>query len=110
MSKEGLHYPLYVERPSKQIDITKDQFYKLSYMGLACLWCSYGLAFHYLENGDIKLFTHNISLVDKCMNNHRFKGIIWYENASTEMYICYILKESKLFNTIIKYFSDYLMK
>lgn len=105
----ALDYPIWLTSP-KEIDITKDEFYKLSGFGISSLWCSFKVLFHYTDNGDIKLYTHNLGLVRLCIDNYRFKGINWRENESVEMYNCIIPKEYKLTQTIEKYYKNLIMK
>lgn len=105
---QGLGYPIWIKKPDK-IDITKDQFYQLSYTGVASLFCSWGFVFHYDDNDNLIMYTHRLSFVERCLRNIRFKDIKWFENERAEMYFCTIPKDSRVFNIIVKNFKDLVM-
>ena len=79
----GLSYPLYVT-PPKEIDITIEEFNKLSYFGVASFWIANMLAVH--EVGDDEK-TLKVYLSDRLFwtirNNKKYDGIEmgYYRNA-----------------------------
>jgi len=87
---EGIHYPLYIERPSK-IDLTKDQFNHLSYYGIATLMCVWTFVIvdeitHY------KLYI-NYNKGYTLFDNHRFQDLDKYELENIECLLAKIPKE-----------------
>lgn len=107
---KGYNFPILINS-SKEPPITKEQFNKLSYFGLASFWCSYKLIF--CDNDEsIRLYTrdNNCFFVDTCIKNYRFKGIQRFEISSAEMIYCDINKDTELYKDIKKYFSHLILK
>jgi hypothetical protein len=109
-NKPGLNYPIWVGDAPKPVDITAEDFYKLSWMGLASLWCSYKVLFHKTTDGSMKMYTSKYNICDTCYNSKRFEGIDWFHNEAAEMYLCTIPAGHKLITTIEKKFKHLIME
>lgn len=96
--------------PPKEIFITKEQFENFTYNDIACFWCNWRIAFTFLENKDIKMYTHNECFVNYCMKNYRFKNIKWYVNESSETFNCVIPKDNNMYKFIINKLNHLIMK
>lgn len=107
-SKEGIHYPLYIQRPA-EVNITVDQFNNLSYIGIASLLISWRYVLEPLDQGDYILYTNHSNGWDM-WTYPRFKDLKWYYHERAEMYMCFIPKDNPLCQTIKNYFSHLILK
>lgn len=86
--EEPIHYQLYIESPST-MNLTKEQFNKLSYIGLASLFISFKIVIEPTGIGYQIILSRGVDW-DLFVDNHRFKGIQFYENESAEFVYCNI--------------------
>jgi hypothetical protein len=107
MEKIGLDYPLYIRSPRK-INITAEQFNKLSYMGLASLFCSFKYVIEKNED-DYKIYMRE-GYHWLLKENPRFKGLEIGVYESAEMGLVIVPIDNPLIKTIEKYFSHLIMK
>jgi hypothetical protein len=96
--------------PPKKISVTKEEFNNFTYYDLACFWCNWKVAFCFDEYDNIDMFTGKEDICERCMKNHRFKDIIWYNISKAEMFTCKIKKENKLYEFIINKLGYLIMK
>lgn len=106
-SKEGLHYPLYVTSPSK-IDITVEQFRKLSYYGMATLWCAWKYLFEKTDTG-YSIWTQEWR-AQQWVGHPRFKDCKMWKIPRVEMGRIDVPNEHPLISWIEKHCQHLIMK
>jgi len=100
------HHDIYIN-PPRQINVTKEQFDKISYIGIASLFCNYpGIIIEvdsmykvYMKDSRAYSF-----FLLKVAGQKRFEGVNFYECKSAEMGIIDVPKEHPLAQTLVKYF------
>lgn len=107
--KQGLHYPLYVRTPP-EMNITAEQFHKLSYFGIGALLCSWKFVI------EEKRSTYNVYASEGKLyflfKNWRYKEqkMKAYSYESAEMERFDIPKKSPSGQFIKKHFSRFILK
>jgi len=110
----GKNYPLLLNAPRK-VNISSEDFDKLSFIGLSSFLCSYpivisrtknGFELHMMESNSLRLGNFN-----KGKNDHpRLKGTYWRINKEAELVTGEIPNGHPLIKTLEKYFSHLIMK
>lgn len=104
---EGLHYPVYIT-PPKVINLTAEQFNKLSYLGIGALWCSWKYLFEKTDTG------YNMWGVDyrihQWFGHKRFEGCTMYNHSSAEMGSVEIPQDNPIVAWIEKHCQHLIMK
>lgn len=106
---QGINYPILLN-PPKKVDISYERFKKLSYMGLASIFCSYKLLIGKTENEYI-LYMNEGTEQSFC-HNKRFDDLqkCWFINSSAELVYCKIPLNHPLIDIINRKFSHLIME
>jgi hypothetical protein len=96
--------------PPKKIFVTKEEFEDFTYYDMACFWCNWRVAFHYDECENIVMYTGKEDICQRCLKNHRFSNITWYQQSKSETFFCIIKKDSNLYDFITKKLTYLIME
>lgn len=100
------HHDIYINAP-RQINITKEQFDRISYMGIASLFCNYpGIIIERDSMYEVYMKeyrAYNLFLLKEA-GQKRFEGLRFAKIDSAEMGLIEVPKEHPLVETLVKYF------
>ena len=106
------HHELLIN-PPKEVYVTKEQFDKMSYMGIATFFCNFpGAILEREDNYEVYMqewrAQHYFNLKEK--NQKRFEGLSFVKYESAEMGMITVPKDHILANTLNKYFKHLFLK
>ena len=104
---QGLHYPILIN-PPKKVNITFEQFDKLSCIGLASLFCNYQYLIGKTE-GEYRFYCRE-GYERPFFFNQRFKDLKWFSYPTVEMVYCKIPSDHPLVEVINRKFSHLIME
>lgn len=106
---QGIHYPILLNPPTK-VPITFEQFKKLSYMGLASIFCNYKVLIGKSE--DTYTLYMNEGTEQSFCHNKRFEDLqtSWFINSSAELVYCKVPINHPLIDIINRKFSHLIME
>jgi hypothetical protein len=106
---QGINYPILLN-PSKKVNITYEQFKKLSYIGLSSFFCNYKVVFGMTDEHCIMYM--NDGTQHSFWGHKRFESLkdCWWENSSAELVYCKIPLEHPLVELIKRKFSHLIME
>ncbi len=108
------HHDIFINAP-KHINITKEQFDRISIMGIASLFCNYPAIIIEKENEDryvvyMKYYSAYRLFLLKEAGQKRFEGLRFGKYDEAEMGSIEVPKDHPLAKSLVKYFSHLIAK